>query len=123
MQAYRSSTWRSATLSERIPPPTGVVSGPLIATRCARIASSVACGSQLLVAYTRSCWAGAAGRATRPGDGYINPFHAISVSRKPRRCPHAKQTDVGTPASGSDGGGVRALSRNDYGECAPSFHG
>jgi hypothetical protein len=30
---YRSSICRSATLSERMPPPTGVVSGPLIDTR------------------------------------------------------------------------------------------
>ncbi|MNJ81804.1 hypothetical protein D3C77_807990 [compost metagenome] len=29
---YRSSCWRKATLSERMPPPTGVVSGPLIDT-------------------------------------------------------------------------------------------
>ena len=29
---YRSSSCRSATLSERMPPPTGVVSGPLIDT-------------------------------------------------------------------------------------------
>src|SRR3989441_11672136 len=47
MQAYRSSTWRSATLSERIPPPTGVVRGPLMATRCVRMVSSVASGSQV----------------------------------------------------------------------------
>ena len=30
---YRSRSWRSATLSERMPPPTGVVRGPLIDTR------------------------------------------------------------------------------------------
>ena len=30
---YRSSICRSATLSERMPPPTGVVSGPLMLTR------------------------------------------------------------------------------------------
>src|SRR5713101_2979092 len=47
MQAYRSSSWRRVTLRDRIPPPTGVVSGPLIATRCVRMASSVASGSQV----------------------------------------------------------------------------
>src|SRR6267378_180566 len=49
MQAYRSSSCRSATLRERMPPPTGVVSGPLIAMRCSRIAASVSSGSQLPV--------------------------------------------------------------------------
>src|SRR6266850_754036 len=46
MQAYRSSTWRRVTLRDRIPPPTGVVSGPLMATRCVRMASRVVSGSQ-----------------------------------------------------------------------------
>ena len=32
-QTYRSSIWRSATFSERMPPPIGVVSGPLMETR------------------------------------------------------------------------------------------
>ena len=32
-QTYRSSIWRSATFSERMPPPTGVVSGPLMPTQ------------------------------------------------------------------------------------------
>ncbi len=27
---YKSNNWRNATLSERMPPPTGVVRGPLI---------------------------------------------------------------------------------------------
>src|SRR6185312_5362043 len=47
-QTYRSSIWRSATLSERMPPPTGVVSGPLIETRYSRQAATVSSGSQLL---------------------------------------------------------------------------
>src|SRR6185437_9519612 len=47
-QAYRSSCWRSATLSERNPPPTGVVSGPLMATRYLEIAATVSSGSHVL---------------------------------------------------------------------------
>ena len=47
-QTYRSSICRSATFSERMPPPTGVVSGPLMPTRYVRNASSVSSGSQLL---------------------------------------------------------------------------
>ena len=45
-QTYRSSSWRSATFSERMPPPTGVVSGPLIDTTYSRTACSVSSGSQ-----------------------------------------------------------------------------
>jgi len=45
-QTYRSSSWRSATLIERIPPPTGVVSGPLIETTYSLDASRVSSGSQ-----------------------------------------------------------------------------
>ena len=47
-QAYRSSFCRSATFSERNPPPTGVVRGPLMPTRFLSIAASVSSGSQLL---------------------------------------------------------------------------
>ena len=43
--ANKSSFCLSATLSERIPPPTGVVKGPLIETRPVLIASNVASGS------------------------------------------------------------------------------
>ncbi len=39
--------WRSATFSNRMPPPTGVVSGPLMPTRYSRNAVSVSSGSQL----------------------------------------------------------------------------
>src|SRR6266849_1820928 len=46
-QTKRSRSCRSATLSERIPPPTGVVSGPLMPTRYSRKASTVSSGSQL----------------------------------------------------------------------------
>src|SRR5215210_3507417 len=46
---YRSRIWRSATLSERMPPPTGVVSGPLIPMRYSRNVSTVSSGSQLPV--------------------------------------------------------------------------
>ena len=45
--AYMSSALRSPTLTERKPPPTGVVIGPFRATPFARIASSVSSGSGL----------------------------------------------------------------------------
>ena len=45
MHEYRSSTWRSVTFSDLMPPPTGVVSGPLIATLNSVSASSVSRGS------------------------------------------------------------------------------
>src|ERR1044072_2070201 len=45
-QTYRSSSWRNATLMERMPPPTGVVSGPLIETTNSFEASRVSSGSQ-----------------------------------------------------------------------------
>ncbi len=38
---------RSATLSERMPPPTGVVSGPLMAMPYSRMARLVSSGSQV----------------------------------------------------------------------------
>ena len=46
-QTYRSSTWRRATLRLRMPPPTGVVSGPLMPTRYCRKASSGLLGQPL----------------------------------------------------------------------------
>src|SRR5881409_4058926 len=44
---YMSSSFRSATLTERKPPPTGVVIGPLSATPVSRIASRTSSGSGL----------------------------------------------------------------------------
>ena len=43
--AYRPSAWRSVTLTLRKPSPTGVVIGPLSATRLRRIDSSTCSGS------------------------------------------------------------------------------
>src|SRR5712692_8049892 len=48
-QTYRSRIWRSATLSDRMPPPTGVVSGPLIPIRYSLKVATVSSGSQLPV--------------------------------------------------------------------------
>ena len=47
---YRSRIWRNATLSERMPPPTGVVSGPLMPIRYSRNVSTVSSGSHEPVA-------------------------------------------------------------------------
>ena len=46
---YRSRIWRSATFRLRMPPPTGVVSGPLIPTRYSLKQSTVSSGNQLPV--------------------------------------------------------------------------
>src|SRR5215213_3636769 len=43
---YRSRSWRRATLRLRMPPPTGVVSGPLMPMRCDWKVSTVSWGSQ-----------------------------------------------------------------------------
>ena len=45
---YKSSSCRSATFKLRMPPPTGVVSGPLMDTRKSRHAASVSVGSHVL---------------------------------------------------------------------------
>jgi hypothetical protein len=49
---YRSSSWRSATLIERMPPPTGVVNGPLMETTYSLDASRVSSGSHTFSPYT-----------------------------------------------------------------------
>ena len=43
--AYRSNSFLNATFKERIPPPIGVVNGPLIPTKCDRKVSNVSSGS------------------------------------------------------------------------------
>ena len=43
---YRSMIWRMATLRLRKPPPTGVVSGPLMPMKCWSKAAMVSAGSQ-----------------------------------------------------------------------------
>ncbi len=48
MQLNSVRIWRSATFKLRMPPPTGVVSGPLIAMRYSLIAAIVSSGSHEL---------------------------------------------------------------------------
>src|SRR6202007_3449288 len=45
--AYKSRICRNATFNDRIPPPTGVVRGPLIATRNSFTALTVSSGSHV----------------------------------------------------------------------------
>ena len=44
-QAYKSSTCLKVTFKERIPPPTGVVNGPLMAIKYSFIAFNVSSGN------------------------------------------------------------------------------
>ena len=49
-QTYKSSVWRKATFNERIPPPTGVVNGPLMPIRYSLKTSIVSSGNHEPVA-------------------------------------------------------------------------
>ncbi len=70
---YRSRIWRSATLRLRMPPPTGVVSGPLMPMRYSRKASTVSSGSQSPVA----------SKAFSPGE-HLLPRDRLAVLRRRR---------------------------------------
>ena len=65
------------TLSERKPPPTGVVSGPLIATLYSRIAASVSGGSQTTHAMTRAAHA-----ADRTGHMILQTLYQQCIKNK-----------------------------------------
>ena len=54
-QTYRSRIWRRATLRLRMPPPTGVVSGPLMPIRYSWKVSTVSWGSQSPVSSNAFC--------------------------------------------------------------------
>ena len=63
--AYSSNSFRSPTLTERNPVPTGVVSGPLSASRVRRMLSTVASGSGVPVASTAAMPASSSSQSNR----------------------------------------------------------
>src|ERR1700690_2475420 len=62
---YRSSSWRSATFNERMPPPIGVVSGPLIEPRYSRPPAGAAGVGEVGFGLVISAHASTAHRAQR----------------------------------------------------------
>src|SRR5258708_6251233 len=78
-QTYKSSICRKATFNERIPPPTGVVNGPLMPTRYSLKASTVSSGSQLSNLFLE------VSPANPPNPP---PFARPAVSLTPRRIEH-----------------------------------
>ena len=92
--ANRSRSWRSATFTLRNPVPTGVVIGPLIATRASRIASRVSSGHQLAVASRAAVPAGrsthsmptsVASRTSRAAAATSGPIPSPGIDRHPVR--------------------------------------
>ncbi len=72
--AKRSSSWRSATLTLRNPVPTGVVMGPLMATRQSRTAWSVSSGSS-------APWLSRAAAPATASTHSMSPWAASRTSR------------------------------------------
>jgi hypothetical protein len=85
--ANRSSSWRSATLMLRNPEPTGVVMGPLMATRDSRIDFSVSSGRR------SPCSA----RATEPA---WRSVHSMPETVASRTCRAAADTSGPMPSPG-----------------------
>ena len=79
--AYKSNICRSATFNERIPPPTGVVSGPLIDTRKSRAASTVSFGSHSLNVLNAFSPANTSNHATRRFPPYAFSTAASNTRR------------------------------------------
>ena len=94
-QTKRSSIWRSATFSERMPPPTGVVSGPLMPTRYSRNASTRVVG-QPVVELLEALLAGV---DLDPGDLALA---AVGLRHRGVEHAHAGAPDVGPGAVAFD---------------------
>src|SRR5882762_236662 len=80
-QTKRSRSCRNATLSERMPPPTGVVSGPLIEIRKSRTASTVSSGNHCLNALNAFSPANTSNHATRRFPPYAFSTAASNTRR------------------------------------------
>src|SRR5271157_683706 len=79
---YKSRICRSATFNERIPPPTGVVSGPLMLTRKSRAASTVSSGSHCLNVLNAFSPANTSNHATRRFPPYAFSTAASNTRRE-----------------------------------------
>src|SRR6267378_6524160 len=96
-QTKRSSIWRKATFNERMPPPTGVVSGPLMPTRYVRKASTVSSGSQLSNSFLLFSPAWTSIQAI-----FLRPPYAFSTAASKTRC-EARQMSGPVPSPSMNG--------------------